>query len=454
MNRPAVLALPGLSTTTLLANLTNIMSLSDGHIPVILVDRYDYERLRGRHLKGIGNNQKAPYLGMIYDELERRGIIRLIDYSKYYPKKVQQEYLQQNQKLVEEMPEWIHRQIAVEGVKGWKRYGRGAYQEPVRAALGEDEDMFAASRREEEGLLRRMKRGGGDPVSWNEKLFNKSAAALEICHRADRHMNLDVKCVVGGPEHEIIVDLINTAHAKKSTDFDTSILDIDPGDITTEIPHSKGSDPVSKIGTIEPEMSSETRDMYDTISKVASDIVGRGGDKWVLVGTSLVIPLYSEIFNTNRIHAQVKGKFNTDDLASETRQAITTLDSGTEERDPSNIIEYEAEKISEEHDKIQIENLEAIINQAIAMSNYSVELDSLIDENEFSQAALFTAASILSDPIHRYEVNDVYQHSLDLSARLNLSSIGTTELEEVGMEASGSTWGDNFDWFEDINRER
>jgi hypothetical protein len=217
-NRLAILTLPGLSTTTLLANLANVMDLSDGRTPVVLVDRYDYERLRGRHIKGIGENQKAPYLGMVYDELRRRGIIHLIDYSRYYSKGDQRQYLQQNQKLIEEMPGWLHRQMAVKGVKRWMKYGRGTYQEPVRAALGEDEDTFAASRREEKELPRKLKRGGGNPVGWNRKLLNKSVAALEIRRQANQNLGLDVECIVGGPEHNIIMDLLNTARSNTSSE--------------------------------------------------------------------------------------------------------------------------------------------------------------------------------------------------------------------------------------------
>jgi 5'(3')-deoxyribonucleotidase len=51
------------------------------------------------------------------------------------------------------------------------------------------------------------------------------------------------------------------------------------------------------------------------------------------------------------------------------------------------------------------------------MSNYSVELDSLIDESNLNQAAIFTAAGILIDSIHRYDENDVYSYSLDLASR-------------------------------------
>jgi hypothetical protein len=455
-NRPAILTLPGLSTTTLLANLANVMDLSDGRTPVVLVDRYDYERLRGRHIKGIGENQKAPYLGMVYDELRRRGIIHLIDYSKYYSKGDQRQYLQQNQKLIEEMPGWLHRQMAVKGVKRWIYYGRGTYQEPVRSALGEDEETFAASRHEEEKLLQKMERGRGDPISWNKKLLNKSVAALEIRHQANQNLRLDVECIVGGPEHGIITDLLNTARSNTSSELSTDILDVDSDDITTEIPYSKGSDPLHSIEGLDPEMNTDTRNMFDTIMEVAADIVDRGGNEWVILGPHLAIPQYTETFNTDRIRAQINGGMDVSELTSQTKQVFNALEENVEQNHPTNIIRYESEKIAESHDVSNIgsKDIESIVNQAISTSNYSVELDSLTDENDLNQAAIFTAASILSDPIHRYNENDIYRHSLNLAARFDFSDIAETELKRVGKEASGTTWGSSFDWIDDVNHRR
>jgi hypothetical protein len=452
-NRSAILTVPGLSTTTLLANLANVMDQAGSHTPVVLVDKYDYERLRGRHIKGIGQNEKAPYLGVVYDELRRRGTIRLIDYSKYYPKKVQQQYLQQNEELVKEIPAWLHQQIAARGVKRWKKYGRGSYQEPVRAALGEDEETFAASRRKEEGLYKKLKRGGGDPVAWNRKLLNKSVAALEIRHQANKNMGLNVECIVAGPEHKIIVDLLRAARSNKSTNLDTSVLDVDPGDIATEVPHAKGSDPLHSIEGIEPEMNTNTRNMFDTITEVATDIVGRGGDKWVILGPAFAIPQYSEIFDEEIIQAQVNGGMDATDLASQTTQVFNALKDDGREDQPSSQFRYEADRIAEKH-RSSSEDIESIISQTMSMSNYSIELDSLVDENDISQAAIFTAAGILSDPIHRYDENDVYRYSLDLAAKLNFSDVAEAELKRVGKESSGITWGGSFDWVDDVDQRR
>jgi hypothetical protein len=236
----------------------------------------------------------------------------------------------------------------------------------------------------------------------------------------------------------------------------TDILDVDPGDITTEIPYSKGSDPLHSIEGIGPEMNTDTRDMFDTITEVAADIVGRGGNEWVILGPSLAIPQYSEIFNTDRIRVQVNGRMDISDLISQTKRVFDALEGNIEENHPTNIIRYESERLAERHDNnmSKSEDIEGIVNQAISMSNYSVELDSLIDESNLNQAAIFTAAGILIDPIHRYDENDVYSYSLDLASRFDFSDISETELARVGEEASGTTWGSSFDWIDDVSHRR
>lgn len=90
--RPAFLTLPRLSLTTVLLNLPNIFDRTNGATPLILMDRYDYDRLRAEVLAGPKENQKAPYLIMAYDDLRRRGLLKLIDYTEFYTPSDQNQY--------------------------------------------------------------------------------------------------------------------------------------------------------------------------------------------------------------------------------------------------------------------------------------------------------------------------------------------------------------------------
>ena len=204
MARPAYIALPGLSTVSVLLNLPCVANLSDGPPPVILMDSHDYERLRGPTLMGEGQSeQKDQYLTMAYDDLRRRGIVRLIDYSAWYPAAVQKQRLQQNRELIENAPECVIRRAAVQGIERWTEYGRGEYQESFRGTLGEDTNAFSGLRKSENQLQRKMKRGTGDPHGWVGKLLNKNMAALEVCRRASQRVDVDVRGIIGSRSYRV-----------------------------------------------------------------------------------------------------------------------------------------------------------------------------------------------------------------------------------------------------------
>jgi uncharacterized membrane protein YukC len=112
------------------------------------MDTHDYERLRGPTLLGAAqSSQKDQYLTMAYDDLRRRGIVRLIDYSDLYSSAVQNQRLQQNHELIENIPDRITRQAARRGIERWAGYGRGTYQRSFRGTLGEDVSIFADLRK-------------------------------------------------------------------------------------------------------------------------------------------------------------------------------------------------------------------------------------------------------------------------------------------------------------------
>ncbi len=449
--RSAVLTLPGLSTTSILVNLPQLMSLCK-EPPVILVDRYDYERLRGRHLKDIGTNKKAPYLGMIYDELRRRGTLRLVDYSKYYTKETQQYYLQRNQDLLREIPEQAHRQIAVEGVENWVDYARGSYQEPFRAALGEDADSFAALRQKEEKLQQRMERGTGDHLNWNKKLLNKGVAALVIRDQMNQDLDLDVRYVVAGPEHELLGDLFGTTSQHSSEILETDYSFSDDAD------HISNLEPEKNIIGMNPQTITRTQEMFDDISRIAADAVDAGDSQWIHLGPSLALPQYNDLFDTEILQTQIQHELDASTLTAQTKQAIDQLGIETNNKGSAKI-RREADWIAESYN---ISNggdagnmdLTGIINHSLDVSNYSFEIDQLLNQNDISQAAGFIAASILSDPIRRYDENDIYRRSMELVSRFDQTNLNDQELEVIEKERSGATWGEVNDWFETDSRER
>ncbi|RRJ31868.1 hypothetical protein [Halocatena pleomorpha] len=90
------------------------------------MDTYDYERLRARAM-GEKGDQKDHYLILAFDELRRQGIVHFIDYAAFYSNDTQQQYLCQNQALLESLPEEVHQQAALMGIEEWTGYARGTY---------------------------------------------------------------------------------------------------------------------------------------------------------------------------------------------------------------------------------------------------------------------------------------------------------------------------------------
>lgn len=101
------------------------------------MDSHDYNRLQGQAVRERGN-QKAQYLRMIYDELRRQNILRLIDYTDYYPVNVQNKNIGQCRDELASVAEHENRRAAKRAADGFIQYGSGSYQESFRAVFNAD----------------------------------------------------------------------------------------------------------------------------------------------------------------------------------------------------------------------------------------------------------------------------------------------------------------------------
>lgn len=460
--RPAYLTLPGLSTTSLLLNLPCLLSLSDGPTPLILMDTQDYERLRARAFEDQGSNQKYQYLSMSYDYLRRQGILSLINYAEFYPEPTQQRYLDQTQELLQSTPPWVNRKAAVTAVDGWIGYARGPYQEPFRESLGEDPSEFATLRQVEQSQRRKMKRGTGDTVGWNEKVLNKDVAALEVRRRVDQTFpNLDVRYVVAGVEHEITGGILDGTRSQRFAGPTSNVLDIGHEVIEADAEFLENLRPNLHMAGLDPNIVARTREILDTLSQVATEATGVQHDDWFILGPSLAIPQYDELFNFEAIRTQVRHRMTADELAEEAEKVVEILESNRQESLSSSKIQYQADKISEMHHLDHINNaksrgagLAGLVDYALDLSDYSRELRTLIERGELSQAAVFVGASVAIDPMRRYKENTVYRQGVDLINRLDPPSLGQRRLEELQKERRGDEWGDHRAWFEAKNRTR
>lgn len=457
-NRPAYLIRPGASITSILLNIPHMIAFSGQPPPVILMDVYDYNRLQARSLTDEGD-QKDHYLVLAFDELRRQGIVRLIDYANFYPTAVQHYYLHHNQALLEQVSAWEHRRAAIKGVKDWTGYARGAYQEPFRAGLGEEPETFADLRQAEQRLRRKMKNGTGDPVGWNEKLLDKAVAALAVRSRADQVLDLDIRGVVAGSEHDILDDLRTVTQPRQDTKPVTDHQATGAESNDTIGGYLEHLAPTRRIVGLTPERVSTTRAILDTIGEIATEVAGVQHDDWFLLTPTFALPHYHDLFNFDVIRAQIRHRLDERTLVTETERAIAALDSGTAERSSSHL-RYEAEWIAEQsegftvHDMTQQDGLSEMVDYAFQVSNYSREIRALLDRDHLSQTAVFLGASIMSDPTTSYREPDVQHRSAHLLRQLNPSVADEMNVEAFRQERTGETWGDHTDWYETVDRTR
>lgn len=456
MTRPVFIALPGLSTVSVLLNLPCIANFSSKP-PIIIMDTHDYGRLRGPTLLGEGQStQKDQYLSMAYDDLRRRGIVRLLDYSAFYSPAAQEKRLRQNRELIQETPDQIIREAAVRGIERWAGYGRGEYQEPFRRTLGEDTDVFGDLRQSENRLERKMKRGTGDPSGWVRKMMDKNIAALEVCRSVEQDIDLNVEGVIGSEEHRLTSDFLKIAQPH----YDNPTTDIiDAGyNLDTDASYLKQLKPSRRIVGLDSTIASETRELLEAVSMVATDISDVQHNDWTLFGFPFALPEYDNLFNPDTIREQIRHQLDVTTLSAETRHIIERLESEQEEPVSPTKLTYEGERIVEQIDapglqnQMQSRGLTDMISYAAEIVDYSREIRVLLEQYEVSQAAAFLATSIMNNPFRRYDEDAVYHRSMDLMRRFDPAPSDTDE--RFGWEREGETWTENEDWYETFDRDR
>lgn len=458
-NRPVYLALPRLSVSTILLNLPNILNLSVGPPPVILMDRSDYNQTRGDCIED-PDNQKAFYLMMAYEELRRRGIICLIDYADYYPSWIQDQYLQQNKKLVNDMPTQVNRLAASKANDEWLKYARGEYQEPFREAIGENESSFADLRRGEKKQCHKLERGTTDPISWNEKVLSKGVAALKICQNIiEKEPDLNIQKIVCSPQYDILNDFLTVADAPQDDGSVTDGLDIGHDFVETNPTYLRELEPHRRMTSFSGQTVAKTRTVLDAITEVATERSGVQFNDWFLLGPSLAVPQYNEIFDFNIIHRQLDNKLGTGRLIAETERIVETLKANIDEKPPTNKLRYEYDSMAESHDlpttleMKQNQTAIEMMDYAFKLPNYSRELRSLVDEGPLTQAAGLVAVSIARNP-QSYDTDDIHRRSLEVAARLDPLSNDVMTPEQREKERQGEAWREIPNWFEEENRSR
>lgn len=434
--RPAFVALPGLSTASLLANLPYLMTGWTGLKPTILMDTHDYNRLQGIALTATD----APWnrnLAMAYGHLLQRGVIRLIDYGEFYRNSVQQRTIQQNRDALAEISTGTQKRAAERAAKGRIAYQRGEYQESFRVNLGEDLDTFIGGRRTENARRNKLKRGCADPREWNEQIFDQYAAALEVRRCADDVFDhLDVKRVIGEGESSILTADSLGRHADHLTAPDVS--------------------PTHTVQELPPGELAITRNIFEMIGEIAAEITGVQHDDWVVLGPTLAIPQHDDdLFNISTIETQVRCGLDTTKLAEEAADVVSYLQTRIENESGA---EYAARWLAESEimpfspNKEQIRSITEVTEYATTLTQYTNELRPLVKSGEVSDAAALIATSILSDPPPHNDLGSIYQRGEDLIHRLDPPSVDEEQLIAIRRRKQG--WDESRDWYEQTTDRR
>lgn len=459
--RTGVVTLPGLSTTSLLVNLPNVLSLSEGR-PMVFIDTEDYRRLRAQAKGGANFDEKYQYLSMAYDTLRRREILYPIDYSDFYPLVTQERNLRAVDRFLEQTPNDLSRQAATKAVEGWIEYARGEYQERFRDGLGEDAAEFADLRRVEQGQRRDMRRGTGDHVSWNRKVLNKDVAALEVRRRLDRTFpGVDVKYVVAGAEHEISGAMLDAARPPGSSAPTADVLGASRGAFDAETEFLERLEPNRRIVGLDATTVSRTRELLDSVMTIATEITGTDSEDWSMLGPWLAAPAYTDLFDMEAIRRDLVEADSLTGLAEESKAVVDLLESNRQ--DPLSAVGQteNAQYLAETYDIAETpkpglteSDLTSAVDYATDLADYSRELKYLVEGRHVSEAAAFLGASVAIDPTLSNDFDALYRQGHDLVARLDPPERYADRFEDHQKERRGDTWGDNTNWFEDGDRTR
>lgn len=429
-NKVGYLALPGVSFSSLIINLPYIAD-ADGRIPVLVIDTHDYARFRGWMLREARGTQKTQFLGMIYDDLKRRNLLCCVDYAKYYSRDVQ-EHLREFRNTFTELPEHVNRDAAEAAAEGYVKYGLGAYQESYRSNFN-DVEQYTDYRRQVERYQRKMKRGVGDPVGWNDRLLAQYQTALEVRQHVSSDLDIDVPYIIGQGE----TPLIRSA-------LDENI----ESDFIIDSRHSKSVNPLHRIVDVDTEKTAETREIIEEINTTAREISGAESNDWFMFGPRLAIPRFPNIYN------RALGELGVDEdlwsYVKETQKALAHLEKEAADGRSSQRFLSEAARITEDVEHSSDYEKQQVIDQlgsAYDLSNHSRDIKAFNEVQRYSPTSLLLAASIKMDPMHRYNEDDIYREAVNLRNKVEPVTVDDSQIGRFRDRGDFRVGEPGTDWY-------
>lgn len=408
MNRKAYVTLPAFCTKYLYANLHELMNRRPR--PVIFMDTHDWERMRGQIV--LERDRSMQMVGMITEALQRRGLIQTIDYRNFYSAPKQERKVIQCRNALESLTGHRQQTVAEDAAEGFiNHFQRLGYQKSFRQALDNWEHALYR-KRQAQSRVRRLKRGGGEPLNRAERITMQYTAALEVRRAVDRHFDFEVAGVIGQGEGGGVSTLLQ--ESSFSLDDDVASL------------RSDGQ--IDQIRRFTPDETAYQRDVLDSITQVAQEATKTQHEDWFLLGSRMAVPHFPQLFMES--WSQPAFDEDTSELVDETNEILSRLERRAEDGHPAHP-NYSAEAIAEQHGIASdgtIKRISSELDRAIDLSNVSPELRDIADE-DYESASILAAASTLMDPNYRTDEDDLYRRAWDIKRRYGSVDVSTHTVE-------------------------
>lgn len=409
MKREGYVTLPGLCFTTLYSHLPQLLNHGRQQ-PIIFLDTYDYERVRGQAVQQ-RDNEYAQIRWLVTETLRQQDIIQTIDYSRFYSASDKRRHLRSYREALESLPEHTNQRIASAALDGYAEFGRGGYSRSFREALGNwdiNKDKLGQLR----NYQNRIERGLDDPIQFNEDLAAQYIAALAVREGADRHFDeINVVGSLGQGEQESIARVLQEADVEIADD----VLGL-----------SSGGQSLRAVGRAGIEETASNHRVFEAIETAAQEATDVQHSNWFTLGTRLAVPMHTSLFTRTR---PSKLEQDTKQVAEETKAILDHLDQRAE-TNQMNHVRYQAERIAEEHETTNqtTDEIEKQLKEAANLANFADDIYELRKTGDYSSEALFTAATIKADPHHRQNTDAVFQQTVSLRRRLSSVTVPDHEL--------------------------
>ncbi len=419
------LALPGFSLSSILSNIPQLNSVGTSPSPII-IDLYDWERLRGAIITR-PNDYQAQRLGMMFNQLYHQGRVKVVDYQKYYAPKVHQENIYQTRNLLKSIPEHESQNVAKATAEGFISYGLGRYQESLRRSLN-NYDRFSDRRTIVENQKEAIKRGTYDPDHWNERVINQYLAALEVRRTLESEWGCDIVCI-GQQESRPINALLANHPNKQPWTLRQSSGQLSDHFFEFDIEDTK-----------------KNREVADQISTIAQEVAGIENSHWFMFGPRLAQLQSGDAYDRARSHLRFG---SIESIVSEAKELLEELQEHRRDNKSVEFLAAEAEWLAEENNLTNSDKQRLFeqLRAETALSNFSRDLDDI--SASYTDGAKIVVESIAMDPLHQYSTSEIYQETVDLLQMLDPVSLSEEQLTTFMHRGAFRRGEDEWDWYQD-----